>query len=164
MRSFLEIALNFLDNYSESWFKPWKPAGGVARCSTYLFPMRSPGSHPPFRGFPLSAAPPFLPRIVHRQRCIGLSPCTSPFVKPRPIAVLENCVEFYHDLRPHPAWSNHVIARSGTTKQSHYWLMGDCFGLRPRNDNLPNFAPTRTDITFENAYRSQQVFCCCGEK
>ena len=57
MSSFLEITLNFLDNYSESWFKPWKPAGGVARCSTYLFPMRSPGSHPPFRGFPLSTAP-----------------------------------------------------------------------------------------------------------
>lgn len=52
-RYFLEYALKYLDNYLESWFKPSHTAGGVARCQTYLFPMRSPGSHPPFRGFPL---------------------------------------------------------------------------------------------------------------
>lgn len=69
-----------------------------------------------------------------------------------PIAVLEDCVGFDHDSRSHPSWSNYVIARSGTTKQSHYWLIGDCFGLCPRNDNLPIFSPTQTDITFENPF------------
>jgi len=52
---FLEYALKYVDNYLESWFKQSHTAGGVARCQTYLIPMRSPGSHPPFRGFPLYA-------------------------------------------------------------------------------------------------------------
>ena len=46
--------------------------------------MRSPGSHPPFRGFPLSAAPPVPPRIVPRKKSIGPSMCGGSFVKPRP--------------------------------------------------------------------------------
>src|SRR5208283_4091218 len=82
MGFFLEITLNSLDNYLESWFKALKPAGGVARCSTYLFPMRSHGSHPPFRGFPLSTVSPFPPRIVPRQKSIGLSLCGGSFVNP----------------------------------------------------------------------------------
>jgi hypothetical protein len=44
----------------------------------------------------------------------------------------------------------HFIARSGTKKQSQSWLIGDCFGLRPRNDNLPPVSPSQTDITFGN--------------
>lgn len=63
MGIYLEKTLIFLDNYLKSWFKPDHVAGGVARCSTYLFPMRSPGSHPPFRGFTLYAPP----EIAHEQ-------------------------------------------------------------------------------------------------
>lgn len=69
---FQDFTLIMLDNYSKSWFKVCQPAGGVTRCSTYLFPMRSPGSHPPFRGFPLSSHPPisFSPLV---QRKISLA-------------------------------------------------------------------------------------------
>jgi hypothetical protein len=75
------------------------------------------------------------------------------------IAVLKNCVGIDHDPYRHPAWFNHVIARRGTTKQSHYWLFGDCFGLRPRNDKHPIFSPTQTDITFENPYGESRKSC-----
>jgi len=62
---FLEVSLIIVDKSSESWFNGGQPAGGVARCSTYLFPMRSPGSHPPFRGFPLYAQP--LPHLIRME-------------------------------------------------------------------------------------------------
>lgn len=80
--NFQENALKFVDNITESWFNSSCVAGGVARCSTYLFPLRSPGSYPPFRGFGLyrawdAAEPPMLladgsfPRAPHAQ--IGLA-------------------------------------------------------------------------------------------
>lgn len=53
LRKKTELTLICIDNYLKSWSKLFHTAGGVARCQTYLFPMRSPGSHPPFRGFPL---------------------------------------------------------------------------------------------------------------
>ncbi len=56
------------------------------------------------------------------------------------------------------ACSEHVIARSGTTKQSQFWLIGDCFGLRPRDDDIPPFSPSQTDITFGNPYRIVTLF------
>ena len=58
--SLIENTLNFLDNNLKSWSKSSCAAGGVARCSTYLFPLRSPGSYPPFRGFGLYTAPQYL--------------------------------------------------------------------------------------------------------
>jgi len=79
---FQEITLILLDNYSESWFKPCKPAGGVARCSTYLFPMRSPGSHPPFRGFPLYALPLVQAETGPRRRIVRLARCTASATQP----------------------------------------------------------------------------------
>jgi hypothetical protein len=49
-----EFILNLLDKASGVWSKLPSMAGGVARYSTYLFPLRSPGFDPPFRGFGLS--------------------------------------------------------------------------------------------------------------
>ncbi len=51
------MTLIFLDNIVKSWSNVGHTAGGVARCSTYLFPLRSPGSNPPFRGFGLYGIP-----------------------------------------------------------------------------------------------------------
>ncbi len=67
------MTLIFLDNIAKSWFKVGHTAGGVARCSTYLFPLRSPGSHPPFRGFGLYSVPPASGPIDSSIQCSQIS-------------------------------------------------------------------------------------------
>jgi hypothetical protein len=49
----IELTLNIIDNYLKSWFKLLLHSGRRSPLLNILFPMRSPGSHPPFRGFPL---------------------------------------------------------------------------------------------------------------
>lgn len=63
---FLDFALIYIDNHTESWSKHTYTAGGVARCSKYLFSMRSPGSNPPFRGFTLY--PPRYPNYSAKRK------------------------------------------------------------------------------------------------
>jgi len=107
---FLEVTLIFVDKSSKSWFKPSQPAGGVARCSTYLFPMRSPGSHPPFRGFPLYGERPFDRRLPTERRDVRAW-CSGPTL------IVVSAVTDFFILRMKRLCNTMVIARCSASYQ-----------------------------------------------